>query len=124
LVAFCVRQENGKPVFLSKAPPFKYRISVPDEGERDQFLLIEERYRRPGLKIFNISDLNASDRLDLQTRIAAWSRDNGVELEDFYKFGEKRHANALERLLAAQPHGVAEKIMIPGDIALILSRHE
>ncbi len=124
VLAFCVRQENGRPVFLRKTPPFKYQTSVPEDGEADQFLLIDERYRRPGLKIADVGALNASDRLDLQTRIAAWSRDNGVQLEDFYQFREKKHANALERLLAAQPRGVAEKIMIPGDIALILSQHE
>jgi hypothetical protein len=124
LLAFCVRQENGKPVFLRKSPPFKYETDLPVGEDRDQFLCVEERYRRPGLKIAALTELTASDRLDLQTKIAAWSRDNGIPLEDFYKFKGKKRANALERLLAAQPPGAAEKIMIPGDIALILIQHE
>lgn len=124
LLAFCVRQEDGKPIFLRKTPPFKYETDVPAGEDGDQFLLVQERYRRPGLKIVDVSELSASDRLDLQTKIAAWSRDNGVPLEIFYRYKGKKHANALERLLAAQPPGVAERIMIPGDIALILSQHE
>jgi hypothetical protein len=124
LLAFCVRQENGRHVFLRKSPPFRYETNVPAEDERDQFLLVEERYRRPGLKVTEVSEVSATDRLDLQARIAAWSMDNGVQLEAFYRYRAKKHANALERLLAAQPRGAAEKIMIPGDIALILSQHE
>jgi len=124
LLAFCVRQENGKTVFLRKSPPFKYETDVPAGEDRDHFLPIEEKYRRPGLKIVEVGELTASDRLDLQTKIAAWSMDKGIQLEDFYIFKGKRRTNALERLLAAQPDGLEEKIVIPGDIALMLSRHE
>jgi hypothetical protein len=119
-----VRQESGKDVFLRKTHPFKYELSAPAEDERDQFLVIEKRYRRPGLKVADLGNLTAADRLDLQTRIAAWSRDNGVRLEDFYRLEGRKHANALERLLAAQPSGMAEKILIPADIALMLSQRE
>jgi hypothetical protein len=124
LLAFCVRQDAAKPVFLSKTPPFKYRLAPPDEPERDLFLIVDERYRRPGLKIMELAELSATDRLDLQSRIAAWSRDNDVALENFYVIKEKKRVNALERLLAAQPREVAQKIVIPGDIALILMQHE
>jgi len=124
LLAFCVRSEGGEPVFVSKTPPFKYRLGTPDESDRDQFLLVDERYRRPGLKITELSELRATDRLDLQARIASWSRDNDVSLEDFYITKERKHTNALERLLAVQPREVAQKIVIPGDIALILVKHE
>jgi hypothetical protein len=124
LFAFCVRQEAGKPVFLSKTPPFKYTLAPPDEADRDQFFVIDERYRRPGLKILEPSELSASDRLDLQGRITSWSRDHDVPLEEFYIIKEKKRVNALERLLAAQSREVAPKIVIPGDIALILMQHE
>jgi len=124
LLAFCVRQEGGKPVFLRKIPPFKYQTEAPNDEAANQFFLIDERYRRPGLKIIDVRTLTVSDRLDLQTKIAAWSRDHGVQLTEFYKSGSKKYANALERLIAAQPSGVAEKVMIPADIALILSQHE
>lgn len=124
LLAFCVRQHNGQSVFLRKSPPFRYVTEEPVGEESDQFLRIDERYRRPGLKIEDVAELSASDRLDLQTKIAAWAADNGVQLEAFYKFKGKKSGNALERLLAAQPPGVASRIMIPGDIALKLSQSE
>jgi hypothetical protein len=123
VLAFCVRQENGKSVFLHKSFPFKYEIADPT-ADRDQFILIDDRYRRPGLKIGDASELSPADRLDLQTKIAAWARDNGVKLEDFYATQENKPTNALERLIAAQPRGLAERIMIPADIALILTKHE
>jgi hypothetical protein len=86
---------------------------------------VDERYRRPGLKVLNLPELSASDRLDIQTKVAAWSRDKNIPIEDFYRStAAKKHANALERLLAAQPPGLAGKIVIPGDIALLLSRQE
>jgi len=124
LLAFCVRQEAGKPVFLSKTPPFKYTLAPPIETDRDQFLVIDARYRRPGLKITELAELSATDRLDLQSRIASWSRDNDIPLDEFYLIKEKKRGNALERLLSAQSREVAQKIVIPGDIALILMQHE
>jgi hypothetical protein len=124
LLAFCVRQPAGRPVFLRKSPPFRYVTEEPPSEDSDQFLRIDERYRRPGLKVEAAAELSASDRLDLQTKIAAWSRDNDVRLEDFYRLHGKKSGNALERLLAAQPPGVASKMMIPGDIALKLSQSE
>jgi hypothetical protein len=124
LFAFCVRQEEGKPIFLHKSPPFRYETGGVDEDDSEHFLKIDERYRRPGLDIQSVENLTATDRLDLQTKIAAWARDNGVLIESFYKAAGKKHTNALERFLAAQPKGVAEKIMLPADIALLLSQHD
>ena len=60
LLAFCVRQESGKEVFLRKLSPFRYETDAPAADDRDQFLLVEERYRRPGLKIGDPSQLAAS----------------------------------------------------------------
>ena len=124
LLAFCVRQDANKPVFLRRLPPFRYEVGEPSGEDRETFVLIDERYRRPGLKLINIADLSASDRLDLQAKIATWSRDKDIDIAEFYKPTMKKRTNALERLLAAQPAGLAEKIMIPADIALILSEHE
>lgn len=123
LLAFCVRPEPGQHVFLHKLPPFKYEVRSPEGVDTNQYVQIEDRYRRP-LKIFSLTDLTGPDRLDLQTRIATWSKDKNIPIESFYLQGQKKRMNALERLLAAQAVGMAERIMIPADIALILSRHD
>jgi hypothetical protein len=120
LLAFCVPHVAGKSVFLSKYPPFKYEISSRDEVDLDRYIEIDERYQRPGLNIS--AELSASDRLDLQTKIATWSKDKNMPIETFYVHSSKIQHNALERLIAAQPTGVAERMVIPGDIALLLSR--
>src|SRR5271157_3466366 len=36
LLAFCVRQESGKDVFLRKSPPFRYETDAPVADDRDQ----------------------------------------------------------------------------------------
>ena len=122
LLAFCVKHDAGKSVFLNKHPPFKYEIGSREEVDLNQCVEIDERYRRPGLNISG--ELSASDRLDLQTKIATWSKDTNLPIETFYMHAGKKQRNALERLVEAQPQGVAEKMMIPGDIALLLSRQE
>lgn len=124
LLAFCVQQESGKRVFLRRSPPYRYLVETPTgEHERD-FILVEDRYRRPGLKVGDVSEMTAADRLDLQTKIAAWSRDNGIQLGKFYRDWEKKNTNALERLVEAQAPEIAKKLVIPGDIALLLVQHE
>lgn len=124
ILAFCVQTEPGQTVYVRKSAPFRYELSVPEGSESDDFIPVDERYRRPGLRFAEPNDLQSSDRLDLQTRIAAWSRDKNIPIETFYRMLPKKHANALERLISAQPPGVAERIVIPGDIAILLTKHD
>ena len=49
LLAFCVRPESGKTVFLRTSPPFKYEIAERLGEDSNHFLPVDERYRRPGL---------------------------------------------------------------------------
>lgn len=124
ILAFCVQLDPGGSVYLRRFAPFRYETLLPNGSERDLFVIVEDRYRRPGLKLSEPSELDASDRLDLQTRIAAWSKDKNVPIEGFYRHTAKKHTNALERLIAAQSPSLAEKIVIPGDIAVMLSRQD
>jgi len=121
LLAFCVHIETNQTVYVRRIPPIRFEVVPPAEIDQD-FVVVDERYRRPGLRLTDVSDLSVSDRLDLQRRIATWSKDKNVPIEFFYKAAGRKPSTALERLLAAQPSGLAEKIMIPADIALLLSR--
>jgi len=122
LVAFCVPQEPGRAVFISKRPPFKYQICPRSEANLDELVEIDEKYRRPGLDVRG--ELSASDRLDLQMKITTWSKDTNIPIDSFYVRSPSQTSNALERLIEAQPRGVAERMVIPGDIALLLSRRQ
>lgn len=124
LLAFCAQQNSGESVYLSKEFPFKYRTSPPSIDDRDQYWEVPPRYRRNGLMMSAVTGLGAADRLDLQKKIAKWCLDNGVSIESLYRHQNARSANALERLIAAQPPGVAARMLIPSDIALLLSRND
>lgn len=124
LLAFCVPVEADQQVFVEKSAPFKYVVGTAEEIDLDKHIEVARRYRRPGLNVSSPAGLNASDRLDLQTRIAAWSRDMNIPIVRFQRRTAVKPVSALERLLAVQPPGIAEKIVIPGDIALLLSRRE
>ena len=124
LLAFCVPTECDKQVYISKAHPFKYEIKAKEADPDPELIAVEDRYRRPGLKILDPKSLSAVDQLDLQTKIITWSKDKNIPLGRFNVPSWKKSTNALERLLAAQRDGISDKILIPGDIALFLLRHE
>lgn len=124
ILAFCVQVNSMTCVYLRRVPPFRYLTELPEGSEQELFIPVDERYRRPGLKISEMADLSASDRLDLQVRIASWSRDKNIPIDTFYRQSAKKRLSPLERLIAAQPPGVAERMVIPGDIALLLSQQD
>jgi len=123
VLAFCQSTNDGGPVYLQAFPPYKYKTNIQTEKDSDQYLKIEEKYRRP-MVIATVEELTAQDKLSLQSKIAAWSKDNGISIQRFYKDSGQHRLTALERLILAQPAGLAAKIMVPADIALILSKHE
>lgn len=122
VLAFCVKHDAGGKIFLSIKPPFKYCFEIPEEDDPSMYVPVDDKYRRPGLKFTNINELEVLDHTDLQSKIATWSLDKGISLELFYKAVSASPSNALERLIAAQQPGISEKLMIPSDIALFLSR--
>jgi hypothetical protein len=127
LLAFCVNVQN-QPVYVRRTRPFRYEIgSLPADRATD-YILVEPEYRRPGLRIDHPHLLALSDRRDLESAIQRWAAVHGVPIEQFSRLdheekeGSDGGKTALDRLLAAQPHEVAQRMMIPADIAQILSR--
>jgi hypothetical protein len=123
LNAFCVRQEGMLPVFLSKTQPHEYLLTVPLPEKADEYWRIDTKYRLPGLRIGNIERLPDSIRRVLNQKIERWSADIGVNPDSLY-VAQSRDSNALSRLFAAQSPEIAKKLLIPADIALLLSEHE
>lgn len=127
LLAFCVSVQN-KPVYVKRTKPFRYEVGdIPCERVSD-YILVEPEYRRPGLRIDHPHLLSHSERKDLEGVIQKWAAVHGVQIEQFSKLEPEEEAStvggrsALDRLLAAQPPDVAQRLMIPTDIAQILSR--
>jgi hypothetical protein len=127
LLAFCVSVQN-QPVYVKRTRPFRYEVgSIPPERATD-YILVEREYRRPGLRIDYLHLLSQTDKKDLESLIQKWAVVHGVQIEQFSRLGQDEKElsdsgrTALDRLLAAQPPDVAQRMVIPADIAQILSR--
>lgn len=137
LVAFCVNLFPEERIALQAMPPFKYYNGK--HNPPDGFVEVEEKYRRPGVYIDDLSSLSSEEANQLADNFLAWCDANGLQQAGFVKTnsGSKVHdrpkpvaspsskkpaSNALERLLAAQSSDIASQIQIPADIALALSR--
>ena len=133
LLAFCLKVPEGISVYLQTSPPFQYHIGEPSVA--DGFEMVEASYRLPGLYVGDPRALSASDADTLSARIEAWvmqhkisiakhrGRDKAAEASKAVDVPRpKKGENALERLYAAQPEGLGERIVMPFDIAVYLSR--
>lgn len=132
LLAFCLRKMDDQSIFVQLAPPFRYHVGqCPGSG----FVVIDEQFRSPGLYINDPAALSLDQTTDLVIKIENWARQNNIQLADL--FGERQDRrpamatssrptgstkNALERLYEAQSLSLREKIVMPFDIAVYLSR--
>jgi hypothetical protein len=127
LLAFCVSVQN-QPVYVKRTKPFRYEVgSIPPERASD-YIFVDPEFRRPGLRIDHPHLLSHSDKKDLESLIQKWAISHGIQVEQFSRLEPEEKEmtdggrSALDRLLAAQPPDVAQRMMIPADIAQILSR--
>jgi hypothetical protein len=127
LLAFCIDVQN-QSVYIRRIRPFRYEVgSIPAE-RATEYVVVEPEYRRPGLRIEHPHLLPLNDRRDLEGLIKKWAAVHGLEIEQFSRLEQdEREApesgkTALDRLLAAQPSDVAQRMLIPADIAQVLSR--
>lgn len=131
LLAFCLKTDQ-QAVYVRTTAPYRYHIGETAEAG---FVVVEERYRLPGLYISDPRSLSVSDAIALVEKIEDWATQHNIPLERFYTDGKarleavapvvatpKKDTNALERLYAAQPHGLAAQMVMPFDIAVYLSR--
>ena len=125
LLAFCVNQEPDRSVFLKKTPPHFFRLQAPTEQETHSFWEISPRFRIPNLRLTDSSKLSDLDRTKLEERILSWSAEAGVPLSDFQTYrSPSRSGTALRRLIDAQSEEIRKKLLIPADIAILLSENE
>ncbi|MBB3937215.1 hypothetical protein [Aureimonas phyllosphaerae] len=123
-LAFCIRIASGEQVAIDLVPPFRYSkvSSMAELGPNQR--LIGEAYRHPGLSLRTASP---QEREQLWRRFLAWSTENDVPSSHFHHREHLRvpttHANALGRLIAAQPKEILDRMVIPADVAQVLMAH-
>jgi hypothetical protein len=127
LLAFCINVPD-EPVYIKRTRPFRFEVGSIPPDRATNYILVEPEYRRPGLRIDRLQLLPSNDRKDLESLIQKWAAVHGVQTEQFSRIDQEEKQpseagrTALDRLLTAQPPEVAERMMIPADIAQILSR--
>lgn len=132
LLAFCVRGSEDAPVFLTRRSPFRYTLIEPEDA--GNYHRIAPEYRLPGLKLVAATKMAPSDVARLGANVQRWAQTNGVALESLTKAAAEAQAavpedvavgtmTALDRLLAAQRPEFRTSLVVPADIAVLLSRH-
>ncbi|TPK85447.1 hypothetical protein [Mesorhizobium sp. B2-4-17] len=117
-IAFCVRTKPGERVAVRTAAPMHYTLLQPDEAVPSVYTLIDAKYRKPGLKLETAS---VAEKADLWRAYLDWA--DAAEFDAGLLASKKRSANALERLLAAQPADIVDRMNLPADIVALLLRH-
>ena len=118
-IAFCVRTEPDIRVALQLAPPFRYQKLASGADTPPGMYVIEDRFRRPDI---DLRHATAAQKEALWSAISGWAASAGVDLASLLR--DPRRGNAFARLLAAQPRAILSEMVIPGDIADLLLRHD
>ncbi len=89
--------------------------------------MVEPEFRRPGLRIDNPHLLPISQRRDLENLIQKWAIVHSLDVSQFSRIEDEKETidtsrTALDRLMAAQEPDVAQRLILPADIALILAK--
>lgn len=132
ILAFCAKLED--PVYLRKTPPYRYSTK-PDTA--DGWWPVDPEFRTPGLFVDPSRPVGGAGADRLISGIEDWAERHGVDLDALAAAEAKSStppstasadpsvpnaANALERLCNAQPRELAQRLVVPMDIALLLSR--
>ena len=117
-IAFCLKVEPGQQVAVQTSAPVKY-VRLPDDADIPAgYVVIEEKFREPGL---HLDDASNSDKERLWRLFSRWAEEH--QLNHLLPNHRPPTMNALERLLAAQPADILTRMNLPADIVAILLRH-
>jgi len=117
-IAFCLKTGAEESVAVTRSYPVRYERVSAGAAPSTGFILIDDRYRSPGLMVGNAS---SAELERLWAQYVAWAEEAGVEPASLQTVSPPN--NALERFMAAQDPDVANRLVIPGDIIALLIRH-
>jgi hypothetical protein len=126
-IAFCASLEDGQVIAVKITPPFKYQKFAANADIPDDYFVIDDAYRTPGVPV---KDAERSKSQELEEGFSEWLSQNGLDASIFTKRNESgkerarsRDASALERFLSSQEKSILKRIVIPADIVELLSRN-
>jgi len=133
LLAFCVDSPPGAEVYL-RVEPSPPRYQVGNQPDDPAFVLVETEFRSPGVYIDDPLQLKSETADQLVRGIQGWAQKHNIALDKlpvvdkgpwlgYSAVPAAGLPNALERLYAAQSREMAGRLVVPLDIAVILSRH-
>lgn len=131
LLAFCVQAPAATDIYLRLEPPHRYVVG--DKPDDPTYVPIEAEYRSPGLFLGADRHVAPEDAKRLMEGIESWAQRHDVQLDKLtgpnkgtgpaaLVASPTKHTSALERLYAAQAPDISSKMMVPFDIAMVLSR--
>lgn len=123
LLAFCTKIAPGEPLYLHRSRPHRFQSVPPDPEQIEQFWVIDPKSRLEIGEFSSVAELDMGAQLKLQTSIRDWLKEQGIT-EGILSARPKATlaSSALARLIDAQPEHVRRSLVIPADIALLLSR--
>ncbi len=124
LLAFCVKQDGLSSVYLRKSEPHSFMLTKPADSEINNYWAIDADHRIPGLRITNPQKLTGTKRSELASKIVGWCTANKVSISELTKKEASTGLTALRRLIESQTTEVRRQLLVPADIALLLSERE
>ncbi len=132
LLAFCVRGAEDTPVFITRRSPIRYTLVQPVDPEN--YHSIPPASRLPGLRLTNLGKMAPGDIIRFGATVQQWAAAYGVDLGSLTREVADAQRpvaegvavgtmSALDRLIAAQRPDLRNQVVIPADIAALLSRH-
>jgi len=117
-IAFCLKTAPDERVAVTRTYPVRYERVAAGSSPSPGHIVIEDRYRSPGLLLQNASPAELER---LWSQYVAWANEAGVDPVALQTVSAPN--NALERFMAAQEPDVAKRLVMPGDIIALLIRH-
>jgi hypothetical protein len=124
VLAFCTKSAPGQPIFVRREPPNNFQSQLPAPEEMDLFWTIPPSLRLPSIDFVSFSQLSPEDRSLLRMNIQTWAAEQKVPVAFSPAPRKIEGSSALKRLVEAQAEPLRRSLVIPADIALLLSKCE
>ena len=128
LVAFCKTIDVGQNVYVRPRAPVRFFVS--DGNPPPGYIEVPASLRLPGVIVSNLRAMPEDERTALASRVRRFMEQHEITETAIAKRSALEEApraevrrSALERLVMAQTESVRRQLVIPAEIAVLLSRN-